>query len=546
MSKKNVSPRSVRPAFPLSIVDLGRGVPATAHACAFSRDDEGALMRRVLLTGATGFLGRYLLRELLAAGKQVTVLARAGRDGSAEDRVAALTDACSTELGRRLPRPVVISAELGFDELSLGRADRHWVSRRCQAVLHAAAYVGFRATHGGEPWRTNIGGTQSLVRLALDLGIRAWHQVSTAFVCGDRAGPIREDELACGQRFRNPYEESKFEAESLLRGTTGLCTTVYRPTVILGDSKTGFASTFTGLYRLFEMADRLAPAAPDGARRPFPLRLPLAGEVCGNFVTVDWVARAIAMLLDRPGAAGGTYHLVSRTPTPARLIRDTAATLLRLDGVELVGPHETAKANRLDEMFRAGLRDYWPYLAGTPTFCDRHTAAALPDLPPPAVDARLLTRLMGRAQADDWGRRDRRSGFLAADVFSCARYVEEVFPEQARRTELARAVKLDLLIGLQVDGPGGGCWSCRWQRGELRYVRRGGDVNAAVVYRTDVATLRAIVEQRETPQDAFFDQRMSITGDLETGLKLAALFSRFLRDRSFETRYRGTPHACTF
>src|SRR5262249_10014029 len=111
-----------------------------------------------------------------------------------------------------------------------------------------------------------------------------------------------------------------------------------------------------------------------------------------------------------------------------------------------------------------------------------------------------------------------------------ADYVERTFPRRAQQSRLARAARLDLLVGLDVRGPGGGQWSCRWMQGELAYVRRGLEEGASVVYHTDPETFDAILEGRQSPQEAFFEQRIAIAGDLEAGLKLAALLAQFLRE----------------
>jgi hypothetical protein len=112
----------------------------------------------------------------------------------------------------------------------------------------------------------------------------------------------------------------------------------------------------------------------------------------------------------------------------------------------------------------------------------------------------------------------------------CAEYIEQVFPRQARRSRLAREAGLDLTVCIDLRGSGGGQWSCKWRKGEFLYTRAGFDDGAAVIYHTDTATFQAVVGGLQTPQEAFFEQRIAITGDLETGLKLAVLFGQFLAE----------------
>ncbi len=491
--------------------------------------------RSFLLTGATGLLGQYLLQDLLLKEYPVAVLVRDSRQGLAKERIARIVAFWSERLQRKLPTPVILNGDLGEVELGLTVADRRWLGQHCRGVIHSAANLSFRETSEAEPWRTNVAGTESLLTLCQQIGLSEWHQVSTAFVCGRRDGLITEDLLHGNPSFHNPYEESKFQAEQLVRRTPGIQATIYRPAVIVGDSRTGHTSSFNGLYRFLELAVRLASgnAAPGQAR--LPLRLPLSGDEVWNLVCVDWVSRAIVKLLARPQWHGHNFHLVSRSPVSTRMLRDLGAAVLDLSGVEFVGSDGVEHATRLEQLFLDGIRDYWPYLGGNPVFSYTNTRAALPDLPPPSVDRPVLERLFRFAVENRWGRGPRQTAELPtpAPVPSrCAEYIEQIFPRQARRSRLGREAGLDLTICIDLRGPGGGQWSCKWKQGELVYARRGLEVDAAVTYHTDTATFHAIVSCLQTPQEAFFEQRIAITGDLETALKLAVLFGQFLAENS--------------
>jgi thioester reductase-like protein len=496
----------------------------------------------VLLTGATGLLGRRLLRRLLASGRRVAVLVRDAPAAPAAERVRELLASWSDA---RAAPPTVLAGDLCAPGLGLSVTDRGWLACRCRSAVHAAADVSFRSRSDGGPWATNVDGTRRLLELCAAAGVSEFHHVSTAFVCGDRAGPVREDELDCGQRFHNDYERSKFEAERLVRASR-LRATVYRPSVIVGDSRTGRTSAYHGFYRFLELADRLASLVPAEAadapgKRLLPLRLPLTGDERRDLVPVDWVARAVARLVCRPCLHGRTYHLTAVAPASVRDIKETAEEALNLAGVRLVGPGPLADPSPLEEAFLGQLRDYEPYLDGDPVFDRRNTLAALPRLPPPRVDRALLRRLIRRAVADRWGR-DRRRLPAPGPGLSCAAYVERFFPEAARRSSLAR-LPLHMAVGLDVCGPGGGRWTLRWTAGQLGPVRRGLEADAAVVYRLDRAAFEDVVRGRRSPQDAFLDRRIAVRGDVEKGLKLAVLFGWFVREFPFTGPPREAPHA---
>jgi thioester reductase-like protein len=361
----------------------------------------------VLLTGATGFLGRYLLRDLLLAGHEVTVLARDRDRTPAAQRIGALIAFWEQALGRSLPRPAVVSGALDPRGPALDAAGRRWLARHCRTVVHAAASTAFHRTADGQPHRTNVAGTRALVELCGELGLVQWHHVSTAFVCGRRPGPVAEGDPG-GPPFHNPYEESKWAAEQMLRRCGGLSLTVYRPSLVVGDSRTGYTSLYTGFYRFLELAWRLAAAAaprrPGLARRPFPLRLPLDGTERYDLVCVDWVSRAVIELLGRPAWHGRTFQLTARHPVRSGLVREVGVEELGLDGVRFVGAGGPADPTHLEAAFLDGIGQYWPYLEGTPEFTSANTAAALPHLDPPEVDRPMLQRLIRFALADNWGR----------------------------------------------------------------------------------------------------------------------------------------------
>jgi nucleoside-diphosphate-sugar epimerase len=490
----------------------------------------------VLLTGATGLLGRYLLRDLLLSGHPVAVLTRPGRGGAVE-RVAELVAFWSEQLGESLRRPVVLEGDLRTCQAGLTSVDRSWLARNCEAVVHAAAQVAFREAPEVELWRTNVEGTRHLVELGQSVGVSVLHHVSTVFVCGEHAGPVREEAWDRGQRFRNHYERSKFEAEGLVRRARGLQTTVYRPSVLVGDSRTGYTSSYHGFYRFLELAARLAALQeePHGAgsgagRRYLPLRLPFTGDEPQNLVPVDWVAQTIVRLVNAPEHQGRTYHLVADQPVPARFIKEVAEVLLGIEGVQWAGPGRLPSPTALESLFLDYLQDYWPYFAGTPELDNRNTRAVLPELPPPRVVRPLLTRLVRFAVADRWGRARRGQTTARGSSSPCARYIEQFLPANVEHSVLVRAVALDLTLAFEIRGPGGGRWSCRWVQGRLADIRHGLEPSAVVTYRTDVATFDAIVRGDLAPSDAFFAQRIAIEGDVETALKLAVLFGEFIRE----------------
>ena len=279
-----------------------------------------------LVTGATGLLGTYLLRDGLLAGRHMAVLARPNRSQSARHRIETILTGWEKILGKVLPRPVVLEGDLVAEDLGLESGDLRWVSRHCTSVVHNAASLTFQGgNRNDEPWLSNVTGTRRVLDLCRRTGIREFHYVSTAYVCGLREGRVLESELDAGQEFGNDYERSKNEAETMVRNADFLGpATVYRPSIILGDSQTGRTTTYHGFYVVLRLAHTLVSrlAKGDTAGGQVVAGLGMCGHERKNFVPVDWVSAVMTHILMRPEHHGKTYHLVTRNPLPVAKLAD--------------------------------------------------------------------------------------------------------------------------------------------------------------------------------------------------------------------------------
>ena len=219
----------------------GLGVTHVRRVDVPMRSGHRDLGHYTLLTGATGLLGRYVLRDFLVTGHRVATLVRPSRRASAQERIEAVCQHFEAELGQVLPRPVVLAGSITDPLLGLSVSDVDWVATHCYRMMHVAGILEFFGEdREREPWRTNVGGTQRVIDLCRETGLTEMHYVSTAYVAGIRPDRIMEDDLIRTE-FRNNYEESKFEAEQLIREADCFDRpTVYRPAVIAGDYHTGY------------------------------------------------------------------------------------------------------------------------------------------------------------------------------------------------------------------------------------------------------------------------------------------------------------------
>jgi nucleoside-diphosphate-sugar epimerase len=245
-------------------------------------------MSRVLLTGATGFLGMEVLARLLErTDRDVLCLVRARDQAAAEARLDGVLATLYRDASpyrarvRALPGDLTTGIQAPDDDIDV--------------VCHCAASISFDMPLE-EAREVNVEGTRAMLALARAVQARRFVHVSTAYVSGTHGGAFAEDMV--GTAFRNTYEQTKCEAESLFARVGDLEVAIARPSIVMGESDTGWTPAFNVLYwplrafarGLFEQV----PAKPDGRV---------------DVVPVDYVADGIAKLIESD--ATGTFNLVS-------------------------------------------------------------------------------------------------------------------------------------------------------------------------------------------------------------------------------------------
>ncbi len=364
----------------------------------------------VLLTGATGFIGMELLaRYLEHTDRQVYLLVRGANERAVAARVQrTLVDVFG--LGHPYAeRVVAVRGELTHPELGL-RGKRTPLAERVNEIVHAGASVAF--DRGLDASReVNVEGTRRLLELAERCqargGLRRFSYVSTAFVAGEHMGCFSEDDLDVGQRFRNGYERSKFEAERVVaRWRERLPVTVMRPSIVVGERASGWTASFNVLYwplRAFARGDYAALPARRGA----PV----------DVVPVDYVADAIFALSQAPEAQGATFHLTagSHASSVGELV-ELASAFFGRPPPRLIDPivyrravHPLLVRLAPDERLRRVLRRsemFFPYFDTKVVYDERRARVALRGAGiGPAPLPTYFARLVRFALAADWGKR---------------------------------------------------------------------------------------------------------------------------------------------
>ena len=366
--------------------------------------------RYILMTGATGLLGQYLVRDLLLRGHRFALVVRPGRKESIQDRLETILQMWERQCGQMLPRPVCIEGDVSAEKLGLSSDSRAWIAHNCDRILHnAAVLVFYGEDRNGEPWRTNFKGTQNVLDVCRETGIEEMHYVSTAYVCGTRNGLIMEDDFEEPADFRNDYEKSKYESERLVRETDVIKKlTVYRPGVIVGDSKTGYTATYHGLGMYLKlMSVMIGNLQPDeNGVRHTPLYLPCTGDEPRNTIPVDWVSAVMARLFNNPEAHGGTYHITPDEPFTARQLIESCEDYFNATGT--VFNSSDIGLNDFDKLSHEHLSIYHAYLTTDPEFDTSNLKKFVPDLPNPKIDREMIHRFLRYGEQDRWGKRRKK------------------------------------------------------------------------------------------------------------------------------------------
>ncbi len=345
------------------------------------------MAEHIFMTGGTGLVGTHLIPRLLRAfpGSEVTLLVRGDDDADAASRVERIALAAEGPGGIPGARQRIrgLRGDVMLEGCGLRAADLDALVRDTTYIIHGAATIRFDHPID-EAREVNCGGTRRMLAIAgrcVEHGrLKRFVYIGTSSVSGQRAGIVTEEELETGQRFFNTYEQSKCESERIVRDHFGrIPAVIFRPSIIIGDSRTGATSSFNVIY--------------------IPLRLLQRGIltfVPGNpatkmdLVPIDWVDDVMVHVMGRDAAVGKVCHVTAgparaaslgEVVQGARAYFDLHAPLAAPRTMEFISREEFERRRTLtrgrEEALLGQLDTLLPYISIDRLFDSRNTDALL-------------------------------------------------------------------------------------------------------------------------------------------------------------------------
>jgi len=254
------------------------------------------------VTGATGFIGQFLVRKLLPRGKPIYVLVRKGSLA----KLAALKE----EWGAGDKDVIPVIGDLAKRNLGVADADLRKLKGKVEHFFHLAAIYDLKAS-ATDQQAANVDGTRHAVQCAQAIAAGCFHHVSSIAAAGLYDGVFREDMFEEAEDLDHPYFKTKHDSEGVVRNECKRPFRIYRPGFVVGDSRTGYIDKIDGPYYFFKFIQRM--------RNMLPPWMPMVGIEGGriNIVPVDYVVDAMDFLAHKKGLDGKCFHLTD--PAPHRI-----------------------------------------------------------------------------------------------------------------------------------------------------------------------------------------------------------------------------------
>jgi nucleoside-diphosphate-sugar epimerase len=369
----------------------------------------------ILITGAPGFVGRFIATHYLEAGHQIFAIARSAHGVTAEQRVVR---AIEFVLGRELPSLAnlhILEGDITQNNCGLSRANRDLLKEmEIDVIWHIASSSAFSEDKRTETFMTNVQGTSNVLSLCSFIKPKQLIFTSTTWACGKMNGTFGEDELPKAPEFNNAYEESKYICERMIadwsQDHAETIVQIMRPCIIVGDSRTGKTCCFTGYYyymrvwvlllSFLERMKSVMPKRDTENKIPLPIKVPGVSTAPLNIIPIDIAIDQMTKLADR--AIPGTYNIAPEMPQTYGFWLEHGTRHIGFAGVTAAD----GKDGRVNDFMRlvlnrivSGMSDYIPYISNPLDFSNSNTRMVLGAdyVPCPEIDQSMIEMLLDYA-----------------------------------------------------------------------------------------------------------------------------------------------------
>ncbi len=393
----------------------------------------------ILITGSTGFLGNIIMRRLLDSGYKLRLLIRKrdndtsensfgveglikelilgnqsngylpGQDSEASDLLG--NDVLLYEL--LLSNVEIYEGDITQNDLGLEREEFRKLYNEVDEVFHCAAMTHFEKQEDNEHIAVNIEGTENILKFVKFGKKKRFHYVSTAYVAGKQNDIIYEHEMLNEPQFNNEYERTKFIAEQTVikyAKSNDISYIIYRPGIIVGDSKTGATCRFDNFYTfakvLFNIRNAIIDRKSDSL---YGVDVRVSGyqDALINLVPIDYVSDAIFSILNSKEGVGKIFHITNPNPPTLCELRDLLLPVIGLKGlnVKIDDSLEQKQLSTMEKLFIRQTKSYYSYLFSKLRFDCTNTQKALmgTGISCPDTTMELVKVLIDFAVSHNWG-----------------------------------------------------------------------------------------------------------------------------------------------